>query len=129
MAPSEWWSFCFILYGARKVRCLKRDIKNFFLPSSASATRKNVICSFVYFFVPLNAGSPAVLTDQDDMPFLDPAAVWAHAQVYLRGVQAPLVGGGVVGARGAAVVPQPHVVKTHRRVSILEFCGRDAFLE
>lgn len=92
--------------------------------SCASETRL-----FVYLVVCfcLRLWISCALTGQDELAVLDPAAVGAHAQVYPRGVQAPLVGGGVVGARGAAVVPQPHVVKPHRRVSIAELCGRDAF--
>lgn len=49
-----------------------------------------------------------------------PGAVRPDAEVYAPGVHVPLVGLGVVRGGRAAVVPQPHVVKTHRCPSIVE---------
>lgn len=62
----------------------------------------------------------AGLTCEDEVSIPYPGAVRPDAEVYAPGVHVPLVGLGVVRGGRAAVVPQPHVVKTHRCPSIVE---------
>lgn len=58
------------------------------------------------------------LTSDNEPVVLHTGTLGADTEVYGRGVQAPLVGRRVV--RVAAVVPEPHIVKMHLLLSVVD---------
>lgn len=65
-----------------------------------------------------------VLTCEDKVTILHCCAVRTDSEVYVPSVQVPLVSVWVIGGCRAAVIPQPHVVKTHRGPAMVERWGR-----
>ena len=60
------------------------------------------------------------LTRDDELAIMHGCIGGTDGEVYAPGVQVPLVSLGVERRRRAAVIPQPHVVQTHLRPSVVE---------